>query len=608
MVFNKTVIQASHKLHEVPVQCAPSDNNNNMHTNKSLASSAHLGAGFNLQEFLLMATKLNKSLIAMMVSTALLVGCNDDDNSITVLQPEPSTEQPADNGQSEEVTAVKNVIMIIGDGMGPGQVGLLEEYATRAPSSIYNGNPTAMSSFANTGVMGLSANGPHGSLVVDSACSASQLATGVPSGSEMVGLDANGNPVETILEKAKAMGKATGLISDTRITHATPASFAAHQPHRSLENEIAVEMLTSGNVDVMLAGGIRHWIPQGVNSDDAVKAEVSAQIGEPSIRVKSKRKDDRNLLSEAADLGYSLAFNREGMESAEGDKLLGLFSYSGMMNGIAYTNSKDDAERVQPSLKEMTVKALDILAADPDGFFLMVEGGQIDWAGHNNDAATMLHELLKFDEAVQAVYDWVKDRNDTLVLITADHETGSFGFSYTRKDLPEAKPLDGTAFQDRDYKPNFNFGPLEVLDKLYQQKTDFYGIWDAAEVDGGFPTAQSMMDAINNNSEFKVTIEQAAEILEREHNEYYVADHGYLSATDFPKVSDFKEFYVYGDEIHLDLIGRKLAADQTIVWGTGTHTHTPVQVVAWGPDAVIKPFSSYLHHTKVGELAINAME
>lgn len=553
-----------------------------------------------------MAIKLNKTLCAVMVSVALLAGCNND-NGINTSVP-TTTEQPTtDSGTNQAVTSAKNVIMIIGDGMGPGQVGLLEEYATRAPNSIYAGRPTAMSTFSNEGVMGLSANGPHGSLVVDSACSASQLATGVASGSEMIGLDSNGNPVETILEKAKAMGKATGLVSDTRLTHATPASFAAHLPHRSLENEIADQMLNTTAVDVMLSGGIRHWIPQGVNSDEAIKAQLAAQIDEPSIRIKSKRKDDRNLLTEAADHGYALAFNREDLAAAQGEKVLGLFSYSGMMNGIAYTQNKDSEQRVQPSLKEMTVKALDILSADPEGFFLMIEGGQIDWAGHNNDASTMLHELIKFDEAVQAVYDWVKDRDDTLVLITADHETGSFGFSYSRMDLPEAKPLEGTAFQDRQYKPNFNFGDLSILDKLYQQKQDFYGIWDEASVGGEFPTPQSMMSAINNNSDFKVTIEEAEQILEREHNEYYVADHSYLSATDFPKISDFKEFYVYADEVHLDLIGRKLAKNQNIVWGTGTHTHTPVQVVAWGADSVIKPFSSYLHHTKVGELAINAM-
>ena len=502
---------------------------------------------------------------------------------------------------------VKNVILIIGDGMGPQQLGLLEVYASRAPSSIYRGRPTAMRVFAREGVMGLSGTYPAGVLVADSASAGSQLATGVFSGSEMIGLDANGNSVETILEKAKKAGKATGLVSDVRMSHATPAAFAAHVAHRSMENEIARQMLEDAGVDVMLSGGIRHWIPQGVNSDDAVKAAVAAQIGEPSIRVKSKRKDDVNLLSKAEDLGYSLAFNRKGLAAAEGPKILGLFSYSEMMDGVEYSWSKDDPERAQPSLAAMTEKALNVLDDDPDGFFLMVEGGLIDWAAHINDAGAVLHECLRLDEAVQVVYDWAKDRDDTLIVITADHETGGFSFSYTRHNLPEGRPLDGDAFKDRLYKPNYNFGDLSVLDDIYRQKKDFYGIWEEAKAGLDFPTPESLRDAVNANSEFKINLEEAAEILEREPHEYQVEGHGYLGTADFPKVHDFKEFYVYGDDVHLDLIGRKLGKQQYVVWNSGTHTDTPVQVVAWGPDEVVKPFSSYLHHTDVAKLMIAAM-
>lgn len=546
------------------------------------------------------------SACAAFVGAALLTACHDDDNNTPQLDTQPTkaeTPAPASTG------AVKNVIMMIGDGMGPGQIGLLEEYATRAPNSIYQGNATALSTFAKEGKVGFSANGPAGSLVVDSACSASQLATGVASGSEMIGLDAQGNPVETILEKAKALGKATGLVSDTRLTHATPASFAAHQPHRSLENDIAVEMMEE-EVDVMLSGGIRAWLPQEVNTEDEDYAELKALINEDSIKVASKRKDSRNLLIEARDdHNYSLAFNLAQMSEVKEGKLLGLFAYSGMANGIDYSSTKTSDTRVQPSLKEMTIKALDILSQDPDGFFLMVEGGQIDWAGHNNDAATMLHELLKFDEAIAAVHDWVKDRNDTLVVITADHETGSFGFSYGRHDLPEATTLPGSAFADRPYQPNFNFGALSILDELYAQKKDFAGILAEAAENGvdGSPTAASVQTAIEVNTGHQISIEDAAAILEMETNHYYVADHSYLDADQFPKVDDFEEFYVYGSEIHLDLIGRKLGKHQNVVWGTGTHTHTPVQVIAWGPEAVTAEYSKMLHHVEVGKLTIKAL-
>lgn len=134
---------------------------------------------------------------------------------------------------------------MIGDGMGPQQVGLLESYAKLAPNSIYKGKPTALYQLAQDGVIGSSLTHPDDAIVVDSACSATMLATGISTGSEVIGIDPDGNSIETVLEKAKRMGKATGLVSDTRMTHATPAAFAAHQPHRSLENEIASDMLAT---------------------------------------------------------------------------------------------------------------------------------------------------------------------------------------------------------------------------------------------------------------------------------------------------------------------------------------------------------------------------
>ena len=555
---------------------------------------------------------LKKSLLAVTISTALLSGCNNDKTKeievvkeVEVIKEVPPT----------PITQVKNVILMIGDGMGAQQVGLLEEYARRAPNSIYNdkGNTTALSKFAKDGLMGLSLSAPHGangSLVVDSACSASQLATGVAAGSEMIGLDNNGNIVETILEKAKAQGKATGLVSDTRITHATPAAFAAHQPHRSLESQIAVELVSSGNVDVMLSGGARVFLPNDIGSNDAAK-DTMASLGAPkSVYKKSKRSDDRNVILEAKDThGYELAFNNTQLDALTGSKILGLFANSGMADGIAYSTCKKDNSCTQPSLRDMTLKALDVLSQDEDGFFLMIEGGQIDWAGHENDAGWMLHELIKFDEAVAAVHEWVKERQDTLVIVTADHETGSFGFSYSRKDLPQAQTLSGDGMQGRDYKPNFNFGPLATLDKLYAQTGTFYDMMNAVDANWDFDstTAQQWADAINANSAIKVTTAQAEPITMREDNEYFVQDHKYLAAEKFPKITDFKEFYVYGDEIHGNLIGRALAADQNVVWGTGTHTAAPVPVYAYGPQGVITQFSTMQHHTELGQKMIKAL-
>ncbi|MEJ2766531.1 alkaline phosphatase [Photobacterium sp. MCCC 1A19761] len=528
---------------------------------------------------------------AVMAGVVTLAGCSAPEAVETTQVPG----QPA---------PVKNVIMMIGDGMGPQQMGLLETYARYAPHSVYNGESTAMTKLVNDGVLGMSLHSPKTAIVVDSACSATQLAAGVYSDSEMIGLDAQGNKVETILEKAKSMGKATGLVSDTRLTHATPAAFAAHQAHRSMENEIAVDML-SNQVDVMLSGGLRHWIPKSVNDKGASYSALMDQTG-GHVKIKSKRKDERNLLTEAQQQGYALAFDRMQLDKAEGDKLLGLFSDSGMDNGIVYTQTKNDPNRSQPTLKEMTKKALDVLAKDPDGFFLMIEGGQIDWAGHNNDAGTMLHEMLKFDETVDYVYEWVKERNDTLLLVTADHETGSFGFSYSRSELPNPKMLPGDAFKEREFAPNFNFGEFGILDRLYGQKKSFGDIFaEFGALENQTPEA--LVKIVNRYSEFKIDLEQAKDILAMEENEYRVHGHSYLDEAHFPQVHDFKSFYVYGEEIRMDLLGRALSEDQNTVWGTGTHTSTPVGVIAYGPQATTQAFSSLMHHTDVGQKAMQAL-
>ncbi|TDI82790.1 MAG: alkaline phosphatase, partial [Caldithrix sp.] len=159
------------------------------------------------------------------------------------------TQPQAKTPESEKT---KNVIMIIGDGMGPQQVGLLLAYARQAPHSVIKNRTTALDRMLKEGgVLGISMTDAANTLVTDSAASATQLATGKPSGAEMIGSDADGNPTTTILEIAKKQGKSTGLVSDVRMTHATPAAFAAHQPHRTLENEIAVDMLKTGP-DVML--------------------------------------------------------------------------------------------------------------------------------------------------------------------------------------------------------------------------------------------------------------------------------------------------------------------------------------------------------------------
>ena len=545
-----------------------------------------------------------KNMLAVLVACSFLTACGSSSSN--------KDDREVDQPKVEEKDSVKNVILMIGDGMGPQQIGLLEEYARRAPNSVLASTTTGLQKFADSGRLGLSMNAPVGanpSLVVDSACSASQLATGKGSISEAVGLDDRGNKVETILEKAKAMGKATGLISDTRLTHATPAAFAAHQPHRSYENEIAQDLLTVG-VDVMLGGGSRHWVP------DTDFAALAAELNAPThVIKKSKRKDDRNLIKEAQTDGYALAFTKAQLAAATGTKLLGLFDDSAMNDGIEYTNCKNGAQSAkctdEPSLKDMTMKALDILSKDEDGFFLMIEGGQIDWAGHVNDTGWLLHEMLKFDEAVEAVYEWVKQRDDTLVVITADHETGGFGFAYHKHEIPEGKQLDGDAMNGKEYKPNFNFGSIDTLDKIYAQKKSYYDIFSDVEGDWEFTasTPAEWKAAVNASlhADFHVSDEEAGHIAARTMNDNVINGHKYLSVAELPLINDYSDFYVYPGEDHGPLISRAIGAEQNVAWSNGTHTASPVPVYAFGPEKIANKFSTMQHHTNIGQKLIDAL-
>jgi alkaline phosphatase len=250
-----------------------------------------------------------------------------------------------------------------------------------------------------------------------------------------------------------------------------------------------------------------------------------------SLKIKSKRKDNRNLLKEAQAKGYSLAFNKSKLEAAKG-KTLGLFSYSAMPDGIRVSNSLEDPKRTIPTLKEMSAKALDILSENDKGFFLMVEAGLIDWAAHYNDTGLMLHEMLRINETLAYMLDWAKDRDDTLIIVTADHTTGGFGFSYTGKNIPKDQ---------------------QTLAALAREVSEYTG--------------------------FPITVAQAARVLETEENPIFVEGYSYLGSKVVPKLDNKDEFFVYQKyDNRQNLLALEVAADQFVVWNTGTHTATPAIV------------------------------
>ncbi len=507
--------------------------------------------------------------------------------------------QSCSHHDSKSKKRVKNVIFVIGDGMGPQQLSLLKLFANSSKYSKYKEGKTNLQLMMDTGETGMVYTQPKNQLVTDSSCSATQYATGKYSLPEVVGLDDNGLKVKTILEAAKEKGLATGLVSDTRITHATPASYASHNRSRNDENNIALEMLNTG-ADVMLSGGLRHFIPKGLDKDKYWQERAGKKLLK-----RSKRKDGKNLLLDAQKLGYQVVFNKKQLLESTDKRILGLFANSGMSDGIAYSNNKSKNDFHEPSLSDMTKSALSKLSKNDKGFFLMVEAGQIDWAAHRNDAGTLLHEMLKMDELIGTLLEWGKKNKDTLIIVTADHETGSFGMSYSgHLDNQKAKYLEGS-FSKTPYKSKFNYGGHLVLDKLYEQKASYVAM--LKEFSKTNKSAQAMRKIINKSSSFKISLSEAQKIIKNKRNPSYVKGHKYLGHKHLPEITEYPSFYPYGPMDRSALIARTLGKYQNIVWGTGTHTSTPVPIVAFGPKEVTSLFDGAHHSTEIGQMTFEVL-
>ena len=236
-------------------------------------------------------------------------------------------------------------------------------------------------------------------VITDSAAAATALATGFKTNNGMIGVDPDGTTLTTILEYAQEKGMAVGLVTTVQISHATPAAFAAHVTDRNRMTDIAAQLMDHG-VNVLLGGGEDQFLPAGTSG-------CFPQDGE--------RGDGRNLVLEAQAAGYTYVCNStdfNAIDPATTDYLLGLFADDGMLRPF------------QPDLASMTGKAIQILSRDPDGFFLMVEGGQIDWASHDNDAANAIQDTIDFDQAVNVGTTYAVGTPDSLLIVSADHETG----------------------------------------------------------------------------------------------------------------------------------------------------------------------------------------
>lgn len=407
----------------------------------------------------------------------------------------------------------KNVIFFLGDGMGP---------TTVTAARIYKYKEEGLLNFERLQRTARVKTYSNDAQTTDSAPSMAAYMTGVKMNNEVLSMssdtkavapskDANGNStvnncvptngkaVPTLLELAKAKGKAVGAVTTTELTHATPAATYAHICHRDAQYAIAAQAVPNGasynaalgdGVDVLMGGGRNHFTPFDAATNPRGRA------------------DGRNLLTELAGAGYSVAATKTDLATAPNNKkLIGLFS---SRSHLEYELDRSATPplgegAVQPSLSEMTLKAIDVLSQNPNGYFLMVEGGRIDHALHATNAKRALVDTIAFDDAIQAAIEKVKQSDptlaNTLIVVTADHDHTLTFNGYGKRGNPildinrayrdgqPAKDADGNTyttlvFGNGPNRPDVraNLDSVTVLADSYLQES---GVRLASETHGG---------------------------------------------------------------------------------------------------------------------------
>lgn len=304
----------------------------------------------------------------------------------------------------------KNIIFMVGDGMGVSQI-----YAGLTANKGHL-------NLEQVKVIGFHRNQASDNYVTDSAAGATAFATGKQTYNGAIGLDSLKQPSVTLLELAEQKGLSTGLVTTCDITDATPSSFIAHQLKRSMHEEIAADFLKT-DVDVVIGGGRKFF---------------------------EKRVDKRNLLDSLRKKNYQVLGDIQSMASVHQGKLVNLYADE---NPVKMSEGRGDA------LLKSTQKAIELVSTNKKGFFVLIEGSQIDWGGHANDAPYAIAEMIDFDSSIGWVLDFARKNKETLVVITADHETGGMALMGGNMKTGEVNAAFTTKGHTGQMIPVFAFGP-----------------------------------------------------------------------------------------------------------------------------------------------------
>lgn len=327
----------------------------------------------------------------------------------------------------------KNVVLLIGDGMGLGQI------------SYDIINNSHHSNFLKFKYIGLIKTASKTSEITDSAAAATAFATGYKTFNGVIGIDSEGNYKKTILELAKEKGLGVGIVTTSSIVDATPAAFIAHQKSRKMYEEIAADFLKT-DIDIFIGGGMKYF------KERKDRVDLTKKLKEKNYKVYS---DETSLFAD---------------------------DYTGKIAAILMP---EHLPKMQDNRGNYAVraseKALNVLAKNKKGFFLMIEGSQIDFGGHNNDAEYIKQEILDFDRVLGQVLEFAKKMPETLIIVTADHETGGFALTDDRKNKDEGYGLISPKFTSKGHSatmvPVFAYGPgAEEFIGIYENTEIFWKI------------------------------------------------------------------------------------------------------------------------------------
>lgn len=343
----------------------------------------------------------------------------------------------------------KYVFYFIGDGMGPSHVLGTELFLGEKEGRIGRTTPLCFTQFPHSAFVTTfsASNG-----VTDSAASGTALATGHKTNNGHLGVTPDGSPVYSVAHAAKQAGYAVGVATTVCINHATPGAFYAHNKSRNNYHDIAQEMLTA-DYD-FYAGG-------------------DAKCSDPQREA---------LYKEAGKQGYTIARGyADYLEKADNAKKMMLYQKE-VSEGIPYTIDRTPEDL---TLAQITEAAIDFLAdKSKKGFFLMVEGGKIDYASHSDDAATAFQEVLDFDAAIaQAVEFYKKHKDETLIIVTADHETGGLVLGYSGAYTLNLKALDSQKASEDKLKAIMRTKAMQRMplqwEDIKEVITEYTGLWGA---------------------------------------------------------------------------------------------------------------------------------